>query len=110
MWDSETERIGKQRCTTAGYAIHVVSELIGFIGLLLLILTLGVLAWKGIHGTFHWTDLWLFVVPFAVGVISELLFRCSWWLALKKGFQYDGDLREASWMEAGERRSYKYPD
>ena len=39
MWDNESERIGKQRCTPLGYALHVVSDLIGFLGLLLLLAT-----------------------------------------------------------------------
>jgi hypothetical protein len=26
MWNSETERIGKQRCTPLGYALHGISE------------------------------------------------------------------------------------
>jgi hypothetical protein len=35
MWDNEAERIGKQKCTPLGYALHAISDLIGFIALLL---------------------------------------------------------------------------
>src|SRR5688500_8677767 len=110
MWDSESQRIGKQRCTPTGYNIHVIAGLIGFAGLLLLHVEAVILAWEGLTGTFHAAHLWLLAVPFCLGVISEVLFQYSWWLALRKGFRYDPERLEASWMEAGERRSYKYPD
>jgi hypothetical protein len=109
MWDNESQRIGKQKCTPAGYALHVIAELIGFVGLLVLLATTGVLGWRGVSGAFHARQLWLLAVPFGLGIVSEVLFQFSWWLALRKGFQYDYERREASWMEAGERRSYKYP-
>jgi hypothetical protein len=48
-------------------------------------------------------------VPFGLGIVSEVMFQYSWWLALRKGFRYDDERREASWLEAGERRKYKYP-
>jgi hypothetical protein len=110
MWDNESQRIGKQRCTPVGYAIHVIAELIGLSGLLLLLAVPVFLLWEGINGSFRASHLWLFLVPFGVGIISEVLIQFSWWLALRKGFRYDYDQREASWDEAGERRSYKYPD
>lgn len=108
MWDSESQRIGKQKCTPFGYALHACAELIGFFGLLLLILLPLFLAWKWFAGTFHFSLLWLVGAPFLVGVISEFLFQYSWWLALRKGFNYDSEKREASWIEAGERCSFKY--
>ena len=79
--------------------------------MLLLLLLVGpvVLVWKSFAGTFHASLLWLLAVPFCVGIISEVLYQYSWWLALRKGFHYDYERREASWVEAGERRSYKYP-
>jgi hypothetical protein len=48
-------------------------------------------------------------VPFGLGVASEVLIQLSWWLALRRGFRYDAERREASWLEAGERRTYKCP-
>jgi hypothetical protein len=108
MWDHESERIGKQKCTPAGYALHVIAELIGFVGLLLLIVVPITLAWKWFAGAFHAKLFWLLAVPFALGIFSEALFRYSWLLAFRKGFRYDQKQCEASWMEGDERRSYKF--
>ena len=36
MWDHEAERIGKKRCSPLGYALHEVSDGIGFLALALL--------------------------------------------------------------------------
>jgi hypothetical protein len=108
MWDNESQRIGKRKCTPFGYAIHLIAEMIGFVGLLVLIGTSVYLAYRGIAGTFDASLFWLLAVPFGLGIISEVLYQCSWVLALMKGFQYDFERREASWMEKGQRRSYKY--
>jgi hypothetical protein len=106
MWDNESQRIGKQKCTPIGYMLHGIAELIGFGGLLLLLaLPVG---WKRFAETFQTSPWWLLVVPLGLGIISEALFQYSWWLALRKGFRYDHDRREASWIEGGERRTYKY--
>ena len=108
MWDNESQRLGKQKCTPTGYAIHVIGELLGFFGLLLLIGIIIYLVYKGFAGSFSTALLWLLAVPFGVGFISEFLVQYSWWLALRKGFRYDYDLREASWLEGQIRRYYKY--
>jgi hypothetical protein len=107
MWDDESQRIGKLNCTRAGYALHVIAEMIGFAGLLLLLAVLGSLAWGRLATAFPVPPLWL-LAPLGLGVVSEALFRYSWWLALRKGFRYDHERREASWLESGERRTYKY--
>ena len=109
MWDHESERIGKQRCTPIGYALHGIAELIGFLGLLLLPAVPAVLVWRWFAGTFHASLWWLFAVTFGLGVVSEVLFRLSWRMALRRGFQYDYKSCTASWLEAGKRRTYKYP-
>jgi hypothetical protein len=109
MWDHESQRIGKQRCTPTGYALHVIAELIGLAGLLLLLALAVVLMTKAVAGTFRAAHLWLLVIPFGLDILSEALFQYSWWLARKKGFHYDYERCEASWMEAGVRRTYKYP-
>jgi hypothetical protein len=109
MWYHESQRIGKQKCTPAGYTLHVVADWIGFVGLLLLFGVPAMLVQKWLAGTFHASLFWLFAVPFGLGIVSEVLFQFSWRLALRKGFHYDYDRCEASWMEAGERRTYKYP-
>jgi hypothetical protein len=101
MWDHESERIGKQKCTRLGYALHATSDLIGFLGLALLF-------GLGIARIVRQFPTWMFVIPFALGAIGSALYRYSWMLARRKGFRYDYDSREASWLENGERRTYKY--
>jgi hypothetical protein len=108
MWFHESQRIGKQKCTPIGYAIHVNAELIGFVGLLLLLVALVVLLRKWFADTFHTSLLWLVAMAFGVGIISEVLYQYSWWLALRKGFQFNDELCEATWMEAGQRCTYKW--
>jgi hypothetical protein len=108
MWDHESQRIGKQKCTPLGYALHTISDLMGFIGLLLL-LGIGVyLGYRGVVGTFHANLLWLSAVPFVLACIGSALYRYSWMLAQKKGFRYDYDSSEASWVENGQRQTYKW--
>jgi hypothetical protein len=99
MWDHESERIGKQKCTPLGYALHVTSDLIGFVALLLLMGTGAYIGYRGIAGTFHARLLWLFVAPFALAFVGSVLYRYSWRLAHKKGFRYDYDSREAIWLD-----------
>jgi hypothetical protein len=108
MWDHESERIGKQKCTPSGYALHVISDLIGIVGLLLLLGTGVYLGYRGIVGNFRTGLLWLFVVPFAIAFIGSAMYRYSWMLAHKRGFRYDCDACEASWIENGQRQTYKW--
>ena len=108
MWDNESERIGKQKCSPLGYALHSISDLIGFVSLLLLLGTIAYLSFRGIAGTFRTTWLWLLVVPFALAFIGSALYHYSWVLVRKKGFRYDHDAREASWIENGQRQTYKW--
>ena len=109
MWDNESERIGKQKCTPVGYAIHVFADLLGFIGLLLLLGLVCILPTRELPARFvRLYLLWLLTVPFGVGVVSELLFQFSWRLAGRKNFRYDYESREATWIDAGEPRSYKW--
>jgi hypothetical protein len=108
MWDHESQRLGKKRCTPLGYALHEIAELLGFIGLLLLIAIVGYVGFKASGAGFHASLLWLLVAPFLLGCLSEGLYRYSWTLALRKGFQYDYERCEASWLEQGQRRVYKW--
>jgi hypothetical protein len=64
MWDNEAERIGKQRCTPLGYALHGISDLLGFVALLLLFGIGAYLGHRGFVGTFRASLLWLFSIPF----------------------------------------------
>jgi hypothetical protein len=108
MWDNESERIGKQKCTALGYALHVISDYIGLIGLLLVVAICVYLSYRGIAGTFYAGLLWLFAVPFGLAIIGSVLYRYSWFLAYRKGFSYDFDACEASWIENGQRQTYKW--
>jgi hypothetical protein len=108
MWDHESQRIGKQKCAPIGYTLHVIAELIGLLGLLFLLAVPAALAWNWFAGKFRAALWWLFAMPFGLGIVSEVLFQCSWWLALRKGFHYDYERCEASWLEAGERRTFIY--
>ena len=110
MWDNEAERIGKQRCTRLGYALHTVSDLIGFAALFLLLGISAYLGYRDIVGTFHASLLWSLSIPFGLAIIGSILYRVSWVVAHRRGFRYDYDSREASWLEDGQRRTYKYND
>jgi hypothetical protein len=108
MWDHESQRIGKQKCTPLGYKLHGMAELLGFIGFFLLLVVLAYLGHRKQVGTFHAQLLWLIAVPFGMGLIGECLYHYSWKLAARKGFQYDSRTCEASWMEDGQKRVYKW--
>jgi hypothetical protein len=108
MWDNESERIGKQKCTPLGYRLHVISDLIGFIGLLLLLVIAIYLGYRGFAGSFRMPLLWLLAIPFAIGIIGSALFSYSWIMARKRDFRYDPETREASWLENGQRCVYKW--
>jgi hypothetical protein len=110
MWFDEVERIGKQRCTPLGYAIQGIGELVGFIGLLMLLAMPVYLAYRGVVGTFHRSLLWLLAVPFAIGVIDTVIVGFSWSLAHRKQFRYDYQSRVSSWIENGQERTYTYAD
>jgi len=110
MWDNEAQRIGKQRCTRLGYALHALSDLIGSVALVLLLSTVASLGYRGIIGTFRAGLLWLLAIPFGAAVVGSILYQLSWVVAYRRGFHYDYDSREASWLEDGQRRTYKYND
>ena len=107
MWDNESQRIGKQKCTPLGYNLHCIAELLGFIGLLLGFGISVYFVYRWIVGTFHSSLFWLLAVPFGIGLIAEVLFQFSWLLAARKGFRYDYETREASWLQDGKRNVYK---
>ena len=107
MWDNESERIGKQRCTPIGYAIHVLSDFIGLVALLCLLGMPFYLVYLGIFRAFSWSSLWLLAVPFAIALSGHFLHSYSWHLATRKGFKYDYETRTARWQdEHGELQTY----
>jgi hypothetical protein len=108
MWDNESQRIGMQRCWKTAYLVHGYGELVGFLGLLALLGTIVYLAYQGIFGSFNSSMWWLFCVPFGMGVISETMVQASWVMVARRGFEYDYDDRVASWLEEGQRVTYKY--
>jgi hypothetical protein len=110
MWSDEVERIGKQKCTPFGYALQSVGDLVGFAGLLMLLGVPVYLIYRGIVGSFHWSLLWLLLVPIAVGVVGAIIVGVSWQLAGRKQFKYDYERRESTWYEQGEKRSFTYAD
>lgn len=111
MWDNESQRIGKQKCTPLGYLFHSIAELLGFFGLLFGFGVAVYLVYEGIARSFKASYLWLFIVPFGLGLIGNGLYQFSWWLAFRKNFKYDYDRREASWDEDGKHIVYKWnPD
>jgi hypothetical protein len=110
MWFDEVERIGKQRCTPIGYALQGIGELIGFVGLLMLLGVPVYLAYRGVVGTFRWSLLWLLAVPFVIGAIDTLVVTFSWSLAYRKQFRYDYERRASCWVEDGQKRTYSYAD
>ena len=109
MWDHESQRIGKQRCTPTGYTLHSISDLIGFIAIICLFGVPIYLAYASIRGNFTWSMLWLLAVPFAIAIVGNIMHSYSWHLADKRHFKYDFEKCISRWIdESGNRRSYKY--
>lgn len=110
MWFDEVERIGKQKCTPFRYALQGVGDLVGLIGLMMLLGVPICLVYRGALGAFHWPLLWLLLVPIAVGFARVVIVGVSWPLAGRKQFKYDYERRESTWHEQGEKRSFTHAD
>ena len=111
MWSSETERLGKEKCSSIGYKLHVISELIGFIGLILLFSAIIWLICRAISSEHTFPSYWILLIPFAIGIISEIMFHYSWFLALRKDYEYDYESDTVQWIENNQKKSFKYkPD
>lgn len=107
IWDSESERIGKQKCTPLGATLHSCSDLLGLMSQLSLPTILAILLRNLFRGTFQRHSLWLLLVPYLLTNIARFLYSYSWKLADRKGFRY-GDDRVARWIEDGQERTFKY--
>lgn len=108
MWDSESQRVGMRKCWALGYYVREIGELIGFLGILSLLGAIGYVVYVANFGEFS-TSIWLILlIPFGLGMVSEFLVQASWAMVSKRGFKYDYEQREASWVENGERVSYRY--
>lgn len=108
MWDHESQRIGKKKCTPLGYALHTIAELLGLIGMLFIFGIIGFLMYRAITGNFHLSFLRLLIFPIAIGLVAEAMYRISWVLAAKKGFEYEYEKCQASWNERDKRVTYKW--
>ena len=108
IWDHESQRIGKQRCTPVGYFLHGLSDLVGLIAALSLLAAPAYIAVAAFRGRFVWSSLWLLLVPFAIALAGNILHSYSWHLAEKKSFRYDSEKCVSTWIEAGEMKSYKF--
>ena len=103
MWDSETQRIGKQKCSPRAYHLHLVSDLVGFVALLLLPCVLVYLKFRDLDHSFDASLWWLLAIPFGVALCGTVLHSYSWILVARRGFRYDYQTGEASWLENGQR-------
>lgn len=110
MWPDEVERIGKQRCTPVGYALHGVGQLFGFFALFLLLVVIVYVPYRAVIGEFNRLLLWLLLAPFVIGLLGRGIVTASWLLARRKRFQYDYERRVARWVEDGVERTYTYAD
>jgi uncharacterized membrane protein len=110
MWCDEVERIGKQRCTPAGYVLQGIGELVGFAGLLMLLASPVYLAFQVVVGTFDWRLLSLPVFAVGFGIVGSTTVAFSWSLAYRKQFRYDYERRVSSWIERGQKRTFTHAD
>jgi len=109
IWDSQSQRNGMMRCTPFGYILQAIARILGSIGFLLFPgIFIFLIVCKIVFGKFDSSLYWLFSLPFAFGLIAEILFLSAWYLAGKKGFDYDYEKREASWVENGKQIKYKW--
>ncbi len=77
MWDSESQRIGLQKCTSAGYRLRQAAVLIGLLGLV----SFPFLLWKAVSGAFFHVLLWWFALPVGLGLFGDVLMLVSWRMA-----------------------------
>ena len=106
IWFGEGERTGMQKCTPIGYALNGLGGLLWLAGILALFGVPLYLAYRAVASDFGWALLWLLLAPFAIVFVGSLFIGASWLLASRKGFHYDYERDEATWNEAGEKRSY----
>jgi len=99
-----------QRCTRVGYAINGIGGIFWFLGILAILGVPAYLVFRGLVGTFYWSLLWLLTIPLLVVIVGSILIGVSWTLAYRKGFHYDYQRRESTWIEGGEKRSYTFSD
>lgn len=84
------------------------SDLVGFVALLVLLGTLAYLKYRDVAGSFDSSLWWLLAVPFSLALGGTLLHSYSWRLARNKGFQYNHQTQEASWLQDGKRIVFEW--
>lgn len=108
MWDHESQRIGKLKCTPVGYMIHVISDLVGLVAMICLTGIPIFLVYAALRGTFFWAQLWLLAVPFVIAIIGSAMHSYSWDLAYDRQFEYDAETYISTWVdESGNQHSYQ---
>lgn len=111
MWQDEVQRIGKQRCTPTGYRLHGISDLIGFIAIILLLGVSFHIAYSAFQGTFTWSSLVLLLTPIGVAIVGNILHSYSWHLAEIRGFKYDYEKRTSTWRNFnGDLETFNFDD
>ena len=68
----------------------------------------GYMIYLAVTGSFAASIWWLLAIPFGMGIVSEFMVQLSWYMVLKREFEYDYEKREASWAKNGQRVQYKY--
>lgn len=96
------------KCWKAAYYIHGYGELMGLLGLLALLGTVGHMIYMSVFVDFSHSMLWFLCLPLGMGMISETMVQASWVMVRRRGFEYDCDNRTSSWIEDGQRVTYKY--
>jgi len=106
MWDSENQRLGMKACTPFGYALRQIGDLIGFFGLILLLLIPCFMVFRFFRHEFASRDWWLLLAPIIVGLIGRVLFMCGWALAMKRKFEYEYKTMTVKWVENGIQKEF----
>ncbi|MBU4271106.1 MAG: hypothetical protein KKE86_06370 [Planctomycetes bacterium] len=106
MWDSENQRLGLKACKPVGYFLRGLADLIGFVGLILLVGMPIYVVYRSLAHSFSWHLCWFLLIPFGVGIIGQSLCWISWRLATKKQFHYDWETRTARWIEGGHEQVF----
>jgi hypothetical protein len=107
IWNSESERISIQKCTPIGYTARGVADILCLCAVILLIAAPLTLAREAIGGTFLASHFWLLAAPFALWIAAAALYRFAWTLGCRRGYRYDCERQEASWVVMGKRQTYK---
>lgn len=89
----------------------MIGEIVGFLGLLLLFgIPILCVVYKTVTGIFNNMLLWLLAIPVVMGIVGQVMVLISWRMAFRKKFHYDCQYREATWIDAGAKCSYRFTD